>query len=117
MLRGSTSAKAAPEPTPANVFYPIALASSSLNATAASSVKNEFIAFFSQQTKEYLEIAASVINCLNDFVAGDITPPNFVMSDLNQMHPDDVEEMDITWQMAMATFRAKNFVKRTGKNK
>ncbi|MFS8024279.1 hypothetical protein Hanom_Chr16g01461351 [Helianthus anomalus] len=78
--------------------------------------QNELIAFFSQQTEENFEIATSVINCLNAFVAGDITPPNFVMYDLDQMHLDDEEEMDIKWQMAMATFRAKNFVKRTGKN-
>ncbi|MFS7926522.1 hypothetical protein Hanom_Chr04g00298021 [Helianthus anomalus] len=77
MFRGSTSAKAAPEPAPSIVFYPTASASSSFNATAASSFKNEFIAFFSKQTKENLEIVASVINCLNAFVAGDITPPNF----------------------------------------
>ncbi|KAJ0542188.1 putative transcription factor interactor and regulator CCHC(Zn) family [Helianthus annuus] len=39
------------------------------------------------------------------------------MDDLDQIHPDDLEEMDITWQMAMAAFRAKNFVRRTGRNK
>ncbi|KAM0044014.1 putative transcription factor interactor and regulator CCHC(Zn) family [Helianthus debilis subsp. tardiflorus] len=39
------------------------------------------------------------------------------MDDLDQIHPEDVEEMDITWQMAMAAFRAKNFVRKTGRNK
>ncbi|KAJ0513456.1 putative transcription factor interactor and regulator CCHC(Zn) family [Helianthus annuus] len=39
------------------------------------------------------------------------------MDDLDQIHPDDVEEMDFTWQMAMAAFRAKNFVRKTGRNK
>ncbi|KAJ0770242.1 putative transcription factor interactor and regulator CCHC(Zn) family [Helianthus annuus] len=116
MFKSLTSAKATQEPASANVIYPTAPSSSSFNAAAASSVKNEFIAFFSQQTKENLEIAASIVNCLNAFVAGDLTPPNFVMSDLDLMHPDDVEEMYITWQMAMVTFRTKNFVKRTGKN-
>ncbi|MFS7912099.1 putative transcription factor interactor and regulator CCHC(Zn) family [Helianthus anomalus] len=39
------------------------------------------------------------------------------MDDLNQMHREDVEEMDITWQMVMATFMAKSFVKKTGRNR
>ncbi|MFS7946915.1 putative transcription factor interactor and regulator CCHC(Zn) family [Helianthus anomalus] len=75
------------------------------------------IAFFTQQSKENLDIAASVINCLNAFVAGKIDPPRFSMDDLDQIHPEDVEEMDIIWQMAMAAFRAKNFVRKTGRNK
>ncbi|KAJ0700572.1 hypothetical protein HanOQP8_Chr10g0369321 [Helianthus annuus] len=80
-------------------------------------MKNEIIAFFTQQSKENLDIAVSVINCLNVFAAGKLDPPRYSMDDLAQIHPDDVEEMDITWQIAMAAFRAKNFVRRTGRNK
>ncbi|KAJ0592468.1 hypothetical protein HanHA300_Chr03g0085441 [Helianthus annuus] len=75
------------------------------------------IAFFTQQSKENLDIAATVINCLNACVAGKLDPPRFSMDDLDQIHPEDIEEMDITWQMAMASFRAKNFVRKTGRNK
>ncbi|KAJ0958119.1 putative RNA-directed DNA polymerase [Helianthus annuus] len=75
------------------------------------------IAFFAKQSKENLDIAASVINCLNAFIAGKLDPPKWSPDDLTQIHPDDVEEMDITWQMAMAAFRAQKFVKRTGKNR
>ncbi|XP_076936338.1 uncharacterized protein LOC143603438 [Bidens hawaiensis] len=39
-----------------------------------------------------------------------------VAAELDQIHPDDVEEMDISWQIAIAVFRAKKFTKRTGKN-
>nr|GEW13091.1 hypothetical protein [Tanacetum cinerariifolium] len=35
--------------------------------------------------------------------------------DLQQIHPDDLEEMDIRWQMAMLTMRAKRFLKNTGR--
>ncbi|KAJ0946943.1 putative transcription factor interactor and regulator CCHC(Zn) family [Helianthus annuus] len=75
------------------------------------------MAFFATQSKEKLDIAASVINCLNAFIAGKLDPPKWSPDDLSQIHPDDVEEMDITWQMAMAAFRAQKFVKRTGKNR
>ncbi|KAJ0474172.1 putative transcription factor interactor and regulator CCHC(Zn) family [Helianthus annuus] len=75
------------------------------------------IDFFTQQSKENLDIAASVINCLNAFATGKLEPLKFSMDDLDQIHPEDVEEMDITWQMAMVAFRAKNFVRKTGRNK
>ncbi|MFS7946562.1 hypothetical protein Hanom_Chr06g00537801 [Helianthus anomalus] len=80
MFRSSMSATAAPEPAPAptNVFYsatpaPSVTSSSSTVVAAASTnpaAKNEIIAFFSQQSKENLEITASVINHLNAFFAG-----------------------------------------------
>ncbi|GKE97396.1 ribonuclease H-like domain-containing protein [Tanacetum coccineum] len=34
--------------------------------------------------------------------------------DLEQLHPDDLEEMDLQWEMAMLTIRARRFIKRTG---
>ncbi|KAJ0464892.1 hypothetical protein HanHA300_Chr14g0532361 [Helianthus annuus] len=44
-------------------------------------------------------------------------PPGWSLNDLHQFHPNDVEEMDITWQMAMAAFRAHKFAQKTGRNK
>nr|GEX58960.1 reverse transcriptase domain-containing protein [Tanacetum cinerariifolium]GEY20560.1 reverse transcriptase domain-containing protein [Tanacetum cinerariifolium] len=35
--------------------------------------------------------------------------------DLQQIHPDDLEEMDLRWQMAMITMRARRFLKNTGR--
>ncbi|GKF58392.1 putative reverse transcriptase domain-containing protein, partial [Tanacetum coccineum] len=35
--------------------------------------------------------------------------------DLQQIHPDDIEEMDLRWQMAMLTIRARRFLKNTGR--
>nr|GEX18751.1 hypothetical protein [Tanacetum cinerariifolium] len=35
--------------------------------------------------------------------------------DLEQIHPDDLEEMDLKWQMAMLTMRARRFLKNTGR--
>ncbi|GJS67322.1 reverse transcriptase domain-containing protein [Tanacetum coccineum] len=37
------------------------------------------------------------------------------IKDLEQLHPDDLEEMDLQWEMAMLTIRARRFIKRTGK--
>ncbi|GJW66104.1 putative ribonuclease H-like domain-containing protein [Tanacetum coccineum] len=35
--------------------------------------------------------------------------------DLEQINPDDLEEMDLQWEMAMLTIRARRFIKRTGR--
>nr|GEV77981.1 RNA-directed DNA polymerase, eukaryota [Tanacetum cinerariifolium] len=39
--------------------------------------------------------------------------PQLVHKDLEQIHPDDMEEMDLRWKMAMLTMRARRFLKKT----
>ncbi|GJZ37607.1 hypothetical protein Tco_0583798 [Tanacetum coccineum] len=41
--------------------------------------------------------------------------PQLVHEDLQQIHPDDIEEMDLRWQMAMLTMRARRFLKNIGR--
>ncbi|KAI3758872.1 hypothetical protein L6452_06444 [Arctium lappa] len=41
---------------------------------------------------------------------------SLINDDLEQINFDDLEEMDIKWQMAMLTMRTKRFIKRTGRN-
>nr|GEV68160.1 hypothetical protein [Tanacetum cinerariifolium] len=36
--------------------------------------------------------------------------------DLKQIDPDDLEEMDVKWQIAMLTIRARRFLQKTGRN-
>nr|GEU68648.1 hypothetical protein [Tanacetum cinerariifolium] len=60
------------------------------------------------------------INNLSDavicsFFASQPSSHQLVHEDLEQIHPDDMEEMDLRWQMAMLTMRARRFLKRTGR--
>nr|GEY04037.1 hypothetical protein [Tanacetum cinerariifolium] len=41
------------------------------------------------------------------FFAGQPNSPKLIHKDLEQIHPDDIEEMDLRWQMAMLTIRAR----------
>ncbi|GJW98659.1 ribonuclease H-like domain-containing protein, partial [Tanacetum coccineum] len=41
--------------------------------------------------------------------------PQLDNEDLQQINPDDLEEMDLRWQMAMLTMRARRFLKNTGR--
>ncbi|GJR40840.1 putative ribonuclease H-like domain-containing protein [Tanacetum coccineum] len=60
------------------------------------------------------------INNLSDAVicAFFTSQPNslqLVHEDLQQIHPNDIKEMDLRWQMAMLTMRARRFLKNTGR--
>ncbi|GJS66652.1 putative ribonuclease H-like domain-containing protein [Tanacetum coccineum] len=41
--------------------------------------------------------------------------PQLAQEDLEQINPDDLEEMDLQWEMAMLTIRATIFIKRIGR--
>ncbi|GKC12424.1 putative P-loop containing nucleoside triphosphate hydrolase [Tanacetum coccineum] len=41
--------------------------------------------------------------------------PQLAQEDLEQIDPDNLEEMDLQWEMAMLTTRARRFIKRTGR--
>ncbi|GKB74865.1 hypothetical protein Tco_0936277 [Tanacetum coccineum] len=42
--------------------------------------------------------------------------PQLDNEDLEQIHTNDLEEMDLKWQVAMLTMRVKRFLKKTGRN-
>ncbi|GJZ85847.1 hypothetical protein Tco_0651186 [Tanacetum coccineum] len=49
------------------------------------------------------------------FFASQLNSPQLDNEDLQQINPDDIEEMDLRWQMAILTMRARRFLKNTGR--
>nr|GEY98413.1 hypothetical protein [Tanacetum cinerariifolium] len=49
-------------------------------------------------------------------VVDGVVQPVLDNEDLKQIDVDDLEEMDLRWQMAMLTMRARRFLQKTGKN-
>ncbi|GKA54684.1 putative ribonuclease H-like domain-containing protein [Tanacetum coccineum] len=49
------------------------------------------------------------------FFSSQPNSPQLDNEDLQQINPDDLEEMDLRWQMAMLTMRARIFLKNTGR--
>nr|GEW95220.1 putative ribonuclease H-like domain-containing protein [Tanacetum cinerariifolium] len=49
------------------------------------------------------------------FFASQPSIPQLDNDDLQQIHPDDLEEMDLRWNIAMLTMRARRFLKNTGR--
>ncbi|GKE53531.1 ribonuclease H-like domain-containing protein, partial [Tanacetum coccineum] len=65
-------------------------------------------------------VKSTTIDNLSDavicsFFASQPNSPQLDNKDLQQIHPDDLEEMDLRWQMAMLTMRARRFLKNTGR--
>ncbi|GKA87411.1 ribonuclease H-like domain-containing protein [Tanacetum coccineum] len=56
---------------------------------------------------------SDVVIC--SFFASQPNSSQLVHQDLQQIHPDDMEEMDLRWQMTMLTIRARRFLKNTGR--
>ncbi|GJR27961.1 ribonuclease H-like domain-containing protein [Tanacetum coccineum] len=50
------------------------------------------------------------------FFAQQTTSPPLDNEDLQQIDQDDLEELDIRWQVAMLTVRVQRFIKKTGRN-
>nr|GEU84535.1 copia protein [Tanacetum cinerariifolium] len=50
-----------------------------------------------------------------DFFASQPNSPHLDNEDLQQIHPYDLEEIDLRWQMAMLSMRARRFLKNTGR--
>nr|GEU29089.1 retrovirus-related Pol polyprotein from transposon TNT 1-94 [Tanacetum cinerariifolium] len=51
-----------------------------------------------------------------DFLASQPNTPQLAKEDLEQIDLDDLEEMDLHWETAMLTIRARRFMKRTGRS-
>ncbi|GJY14535.1 hypothetical protein Tco_0384957 [Tanacetum coccineum] len=60
-----------------------------------------------------LDTLSEAVIC--SFFASQPNSPQPAHEDLQRIHPDDIEEMDLRWQMAMLTMRARRFLKNTGR--
>ncbi|GJR99761.1 ribonuclease H-like domain-containing protein [Tanacetum coccineum] len=69
----------------------------------------------SANTKNVAFVSSNSTNGTNEAVntAHDATTASTQATDLQQIHPDDLEEMDLRWHMAMLTIRARRFLKNT----
>ncbi|GJV27915.1 hypothetical protein Tco_1384363 [Tanacetum coccineum] len=48
-------------------------------------------------------------------VTSQLNSPKLARQDLEQIDPNDLEEMDLQWEMAMLTIRARRFIQSTGR--
>nr|GEU65201.1 hypothetical protein [Tanacetum cinerariifolium] len=119
------------------VYEPKVKGMSSLNSTPQNMA---FMSFINSSTNATVNIAQAVITTngvstastqvnaafsinidnLSDavifaFLASQPNSPQLSHEDLEQIHPDDIKEMNLRWKMAMLTTRARRFLKKTRK--
>ncbi|GJU67865.1 ribonuclease H-like domain-containing protein [Tanacetum coccineum] len=99
-----------------NVYEPEVKGTSS----SSSSTRNMAFVSSSNNNSGINTANSSNVDNLSDaviytFLASQPNSPQLVTEDLQQIHPDDIEEMDLRWQMAMLTMRARRFLKNTGR--
>ncbi|GKA64996.1 retrovirus-related pol polyprotein from transposon TNT 1-94 [Tanacetum coccineum] len=84
--------------------------SSNLAINAAHGVTTTSIQVNTAYSTNIDDLSDSVI-C--SFFASQPNSPQLAHEDLQQIHPDDIEEMDLRWKIAMLTMRVRRFSKNT----
>ncbi|GKB50871.1 retrovirus-related pol polyprotein from transposon TNT 1-94 [Tanacetum coccineum] len=110
-----------------------------VKGTSSSSTNTQYVAFVSSNSTsstngarnpvhgattastQATAVNSTKIDNLSDdvicaFFASQPNSPQLDNEDLQQIHPDDLEEMDLRWQMAMLTMGTRRFLKNTGRN-
>ncbi|GJV91807.1 hypothetical protein Tco_1539620 [Tanacetum coccineum] len=91
------------------------VSSSNNNTSSSNKVVNATYRVTTASTQVNTAYSTNIDN-LSDavicsFFASKPNSPQLAREDLQQIHPDDIEEMDLRWKMAMLTMRAKRFLK------
>ncbi|GKE47966.1 ribonuclease H-like domain-containing protein [Tanacetum coccineum] len=92
----------------------------SLNSTSSTHVAINTAHDATTTSTQATAINSTTIDNLSDaiictFFASQLNSPQLDNEDLQQIHPDDLEEIDLRWQMAMLTIRARILLKNTRK--
>nr|GEU28619.1 ribonuclease H-like domain-containing protein [Tanacetum cinerariifolium] len=105
------------------VLQPVALTTAEQKLARKNELKTRVSAAASVSTVCAKMLVSSLPNVdslsnlvIYSFFASQSTSPRLDNEDLKQIDVDDLEEMDLRWQMAMLTMRAKRFLLETGKN-
>ncbi|GKB42174.1 hypothetical protein Tco_0887116 [Tanacetum coccineum] len=88
-----------------------------VKGTASSSSSSQNMAFVTQDSTASTQV--STANLSDDIVYAILaSQPNgsqLVYEDLEQIHEDDIEEMDLKWQLALLSMRTGRFFHKTGR--
>ncbi|GJR85047.1 putative ribonuclease H-like domain-containing protein [Tanacetum coccineum] len=78
---------------------------SEVKRTSSSTINSHNVAFLSYSSTNIATRAVNTAQGVNTAST----------QDLQQIHPDDLEEMDLRWNIAMLTMRVRRFLKNTGR--
>ncbi|GJY67515.1 ribonuclease H-like domain-containing protein [Tanacetum coccineum] len=81
------------------------------NTNEADNTTYGISAAYTQSTPTSGDNLSNAVICT--FLASQPNSPQLAREDLEQIDPNDLKEMDLQWEMAMLTIRARRFIKRT----
>ncbi|KAI3754818.1 hypothetical protein L1987_54609 [Smallanthus sonchifolius] len=70
-----------------------------------------------QILEDQIALFGAFMSSYDALVIGNLQPAMHDVEDLVQINPDDLEYMNLQWQMAMIVVRAKNYLQKVGKDK
>nr|GEV11356.1 hypothetical protein [Tanacetum cinerariifolium] len=82
-----------------------------VNTAQAVNTANRVSTANTQVNAAYIDNLSDAVIC--SFFASQLSSPQLVHEDLEQIHPNDKDKMDLRWKMAMLTMRARSFLKKT----
>ena len=85
------------------------------NPTSSSTHALKSMSMSVKDAENQLGVLASFVAAHENYIGGKVTDPALVSEDYKQLDPEDLEEMDIQWQLAMMTIRVQRFMDKTGK--
>nr|GEV72768.1 hypothetical protein [Tanacetum cinerariifolium] len=91
-----------------NIAYGVSTAHTQGSSSTSQNLQN--VAFVSSNSTNSTSSTSEVHN-----IAYGVSTAH-TQEDLEQIDPDDLEEMDLHWEMAMLIIRARRFIKRIGRN-
>nr|GFB96191.1 hypothetical protein [Tanacetum cinerariifolium] len=95
-------------------FVSSTLADSTNDSVSAAVNVSAVGAILSASTLLNVDSLSNVV--IYSFFASQSSSPQLDNKDLKKIDADDLEEMDLKWQMAMLTMRARKFLQKTGRN-
>ncbi|GKE04340.1 hypothetical protein Tco_1396358, partial [Tanacetum coccineum] len=91
----------------------------SIKKTQKNLLNQQYENFVASNTEGAVDSSTTIENLsdaiIYSFFASQPSIPQLDNEDLQKIHPDDLEEMDLRWNIAMLTMRARRFLKNTGR--
>nr|GEX99226.1 hypothetical protein [Tanacetum cinerariifolium]GEY88238.1 hypothetical protein [Tanacetum cinerariifolium] len=96
-----------------DLFNSLKIYEAKVKSSSSASTPTQNIAFVSSQTTDGTNDPVSDVASI---FAASAKIPVSALPNVDTLNVDDLEEMDLKWQMAMSTVRARRFLQRTGRN-
>nr|GEZ54721.1 hypothetical protein [Tanacetum cinerariifolium] len=96
-----------------DLFNSLKIYEAKVKSSSSTSSTTKNIAFVSSQNTDNTNKSVSAVTSVS---AASTKVPIFALPNADTLNADDLEEMDLKWQMAMMTMRARWFLQRTGRN-